>query len=278
MRASGVDYVITVHDLRAFHPEFASALDQRIITENVAGARAIICSWPHPYADVCRLFPQHADKVFMIPLPVFNPPAEIDPFKATDRLAPLLLYPAGLSEHKNHQNLLRAISHLPSVRLVCTGPAPQPNLGRLQQLVSQLGLTQRVSFTGYVTDEELQQYFAECDAVILPTRWEAASGPLFEALARRKPIIVSDISPIRAQLAFAGAHAELFNPESPEDIAAAVRRWQRGHDPDYSELKAWIWYRDWSDVASEYMRIFAWVRGGRKPNELQPKPHLETTE
>lgn len=263
-------FVMTVHDLRAFQPGFVSPLDQRIITENMRRAAAVICSWPHPFADANRLFPEFSAKIFMSPLPVFNPPVSIFEPHTTNRSSPTLLYPAGLAPHKNHENLVRAMADLPTSRLICTGPPTEPLKRQLENLVVELGLADRVEFTGFVSGSELQEQYAGCDAVIIPTRWEAASGPLFEALAWRKPIIASRIGPVTSQLRFAGAQANLFDPESPQDIVRAVRRWQSGTDPDYSDLSEWIWERNWTDVATEYRRIFAWVMGHEKPVDLQP--------
>lgn len=263
-------FVMTVHDLRTFQPDFASPLDQEIIAENMRRAAAIVCSWPHPYADARRIFPEHAGKIFMSSLPVFNPPVGEYDRHTFNRSHPTLLYPAGLAPHKNHENLLRAMVDLPTARLICTGPPTEPLMGQLQKLVSELGLVDRVEFTGFVSGSELQKHYAECDAVILPTRWEAASGPLFEALAWHKPIIASRIGPVTSQLRFAGAQAHLFDPESPGDIVRAVKGWLSGPEPDYSAVNEWIWKRTWTDVASEYRRVFDWAMGHDKPLALQP--------
>jgi glycosyltransferase involved in cell wall biosynthesis len=274
--ATAETFVMTVHDLRPFQPEFASPLDQSIIAQNMSRATAVVCSWPHPYADAQRLFPEHTAKIFMSPLPIFNPPVGDFTPHVVNRSAPTLLYPAGIAPHKNHENLVRAMADLPTARLVCTGPPTEPLLGRLKGLVNELGLADRVEFTGFVSAAELQEQFANCDAVIIPTRWEAASGPLFEALAWRKPVIASRIGPVTAQLRFAGAEAHLFDPESPDAIAQAVKDWQSGPDPDYSDLNEWIWKRDWAAVATDYRRVFDWARGLDKPTDLQPSLDEET--
>jgi colanic acid/amylovoran biosynthesis glycosyltransferase len=61
-----------------------------------------------------------------------------------------------------------------------------------------------VELLGRVDDARLDQLYAECDALILPTRFEGMPTVVLEAMARAKPIIVSDV----------GASGELVSPHN----------------------------------------------------------------
>ena len=62
-------------------------------------------------------------------------------------------------------------------------------------------LPPNVELMGRVDDERLNQLYADCTALILPTRFEGMPTVVLEAMARAKPIIVSDV----------GASGELVN-------------------------------------------------------------------
>lgn len=267
--------VVTAHDFRVFESGFTSQIDQALISRNLELASAIICSWPHPYDDAHRLFPQHADKLFLVPLPVFNAPSTTA--RPIEPGGPLL-YPASTAPHKNHARLLESVARIPGVRLTCAGPLAEPWASQLKEQARRLGIDDRVVFPGFVSDTSLNQLFANCSAVVVPTLWEAASGPVFEALAWKKPVIASDIEPIRSQLRLVGGQADLFDPLDVTDMSAVIRRTidnleQRTRTAATFEM--WLTRRTWDQVADDYLRVFHWADGGGgKPVDLQPERRL----
>ena len=66
------------------------------------------------------------------------------------------------------------------------------------------GLPPNVQLLGRVDDEELDRLYRNCDAFVLPTRFEGMPTVVLEAMARAKPILVSDV----------GATAELVDPRN----------------------------------------------------------------
>ena len=76
--------------------------------------------------------------------------------------------------------------------------------GPLLAQYQQAGLPPNVELLGRVDDAQLNKLYAECDALILPTRFEGMPTVVLEAMARAKPIIVSDV----------GASGELVSPHN----------------------------------------------------------------
>ncbi len=66
------------------------------------------------------------------------------------------------------------------------------------------GLPANVQLLGRVDDAQLNRLYGDCDALVLPTRFEGMPTVVLEAMARAKPIIVSDV----------GASAELVSPHN----------------------------------------------------------------
>ncbi|MBT4153840.1 MAG: glycosyltransferase family 4 protein [Candidatus Magasanikbacteria bacterium] len=125
---------------------------------------------------------------------------------------PVLLFVGGMdSAHafKGIETLLKALSTLkrteqqmPQVVLVGDG-----NLRRKYMLMSKgMGLSRYVRFAGRISDEELPEYYAFADAVVLPSdnAAEAFGMVLIEAYASGTPVIASDLPGVRTVATHAG--------------------------------------------------------------------------
>lgn len=75
----------------------------------------------------------------------------------------------------------------PAVRFRLAGDGPL--MGPLRRS----GVPENVDLLGRVDDDELSACYASCDALILPTRFEGMPTVVLEAMARAKPVIVSDV-------------------------------------------------------------------------------------
>ena len=81
------------------------------------------------------------------------------------------------------------------VRFVLAGDGP------LLEGMKQEGLPANVELPGRVDDAQLSKLYAECHALLLPTRFEGMPTVVLEAMAHARPVIVSDV----------GATAELVD-------------------------------------------------------------------
>lgn len=52
--------------------------------------------------------------------------------------------------------------------------------------------TDRITFLGWIPHDKLASYYSACDAVIMPSRWEAFGLVAIEAMKYGKPVIVSN--------------------------------------------------------------------------------------
>jgi sugar transferase (PEP-CTERM/EpsH1 system associated) len=93
---------------------------------------------------------------------------------------------------KNYGLLLRAMArlpHAPSCRLILIGDGPERSA--LTQLATQLGLEDRVEFSGH--REDVPHLLAELDIFVLPSLSEGLSNTLLEAMAAGLPVLASDV-------------------------------------------------------------------------------------
>ena len=157
-------------------------------------ARAVIAT-SQPYVDASAALAAWHDKVRVVPLGI-APVAAGLPAQASP------LWPAGglrvlavgrLSYYKGFDVLLRALAAVPQAQLLLIGSGECETA--LCALARELGIGERVRFTGHVDDAVLAQAYAQADVLCLPSseRAEAFGLVLLEAMRARLPVIASDI-------------------------------------------------------------------------------------
>jgi glycosyltransferase involved in cell wall biosynthesis len=135
-------------------------------------------------------------------------------------------YPAVTWEHKNHLRLLAALAELRDARglvvpLICTGHRFERHAAKVDAEVKRLRLEAQVRFLGSVSFSELRALYRVAQFVVVPTLFEAASGPVFESWQEGTAVACSTVTSLPQQ---AGDAALLFDPYDVKAIAAAVAR------------------------------------------------------
>lgn len=228
--------VYNPHDLQHLHyPQFFTPeeIKRREVIYPAAclAAHTVIVASQFVKQDVIEKYGVKADKIQVIP---WSPP-KISLHDFTEEESrilfekydlpphPFILYPAMTWEHKNHIRLLEAIALLRErdglkINLVCTGHKNE-FYPVIEKRLRELNLEGQVKFTGIVEYEELSIFYRRAQFVIVPTLFEAASAPLFEAWQHGAPVACSAVTSLPEQAANA---ALLFDPFSVDGIATAI--------------------------------------------------------
>jgi len=108
-----------------------------------------------------------------------------------------ILFVGRLERRKGLAFLLNACANVkcsfPNFRLIVVGPGTVLRR-RYNSMVEDLGLTDDVIFTGYVSGEELPSYYRSADIFCAPsTEGESFGIVLLEAMACGKPVVASNI-------------------------------------------------------------------------------------
>jgi glycosyltransferase involved in cell wall biosynthesis len=98
---------------------------------------------------------------------------------------------------------------------------PSLKAERDMRLVEQLGLGDRVRFTGWVADEDLPVLYSLADAFVFPSLYEGFGVPLLEAMACGCPVVTSTGGSCAEVVGEAGL---CVDPADPAAIAGAVLR------------------------------------------------------
>lgn len=121
-----------------------------------------------------------------------------------DPTAQIVAYVGRFDPRKGIEVLVRATAHLCQQKgldrlqvLVGGGSTPGRSDGderdRLEQLVADLGLKERVRFVGRVSDEDLPAYYAAADVCAVPSYYEPFGLVAIEAMASGTPVVASNV-------------------------------------------------------------------------------------
>jgi phosphatidylinositol alpha-1,6-mannosyltransferase len=144
---------------------------------------------------------------------------------------PLLVYAGRLVEEKGVEDLIRSVAllleKLPDCSTLILGDGQHRRW--LESLASQLGLSDRITFAGWVPSDSVPHYLAAADVFIAPSRrapdgWIEAQGlTILEAMAAGIPVISTRLGGV-VDAVIDGETGLLVRERSPEELAAAVER------------------------------------------------------
>ncbi|WP_431277171.1 glycosyltransferase [Leifsonia poae] len=142
----------------------------------------------------------------------------------TPRTENRILFVGRVTGEKQIDVLLNAVKKLPATldaKLEIVGGGDQ--LKNLQHLADTLGIADRVTFTGYVTDEELRDAYTRASVFAMPSIAELQSIATMEAMASALPIVAADAMAL-PHLVHDGDNGYLFKPGDADDLAAHLER------------------------------------------------------
>lgn len=204
------------HDLQhEHHPEFfdrESILRRRRHYTAFAAAAAYVpvaSSWIAE--DVHRHLGVERDRIKVVPwaavLPAYPEPSpsSLDGTREAHQLpTSFAFYPAQSWPHKNHVVLLRSLALMRSrgmdVPVVFSG-GRTAYAEELDDIARGLGVADLVHWIGFVPDRDLRAIYALARVVAIPTGFEAASFPMWEAFYAGVPVVSSDVTSLPRQAA-----------------------------------------------------------------------------
>lgn len=158
----------------------------------------------------------------------YTPPSVRGQFRRTHpQLAdhPMLLFMGRLHPRKGIDLLLSAMADLEHrhARLVFAGPDTHGYRARAETQARQLGLSERVLFTGMLEKSEKLAALADADLFVLPSEHENFGIVVIEALAMDTPVLVSDRVALAPALRPAAVGAVL--PLDADTWTRAIDQW-----------------------------------------------------
>jgi glycosyltransferase involved in cell wall biosynthesis len=168
----------------------------------------------------------------IIPCPVeevAQPIAHLDPVpckNATQTHRFLCL--SSFATHKNVEILVDVASLLKArglpAQIILTLNDKDDHVRAFRARIEERGLSDIILNAGVLDFEEINDWFANCDALLLPTKLESFGLPYVESLARGRPILTSNL-PFAHEVCKTGTL--FFDPTDPHDIADKVEEFMR---------------------------------------------------
>jgi glycosyltransferase involved in cell wall biosynthesis len=106
----------------------------------------------------------------------------------------------------------------------------------LEHLADTLGIRDRVTFTGYVTDEELRAAYSRATVFAMPSIAELQSIATMEAMASGLPVVAANAMAL-PHLVHDGSNGYLFEPGNAADLAAKLTQVLTAAPEDLDALK-----------------------------------------
>lgn len=227
--------IISMHDVQQFHfPEFFSPIE-RIYKSiryyiSMNETNHVIVSYKHVKDDLLKYFSDTKAEVSVCPVPVNEDWVSDKPVTGSDELMKkykipesILITPAATWEHKNHIAVLEAIALLrdEGINVFWVSTGNKTNFfPTIENKINELNLSDIVLFTGVVPDADLMGLYKMTKIMIIPTLYEAGSGPLFEAMRYQIPVICSNVTSLPETI---GNAEFVFEPRNYRQIADLIK-------------------------------------------------------
>ena len=228
---TAIPSVVTIFDLSfIYYPEiypYSRRLYLNAATKWACKkAKKIITISESAKNDIVQFFGADPERVHVIYpglRPNFIRPSQqkIDNFRQEKQLPDrFILHVGTLQPRKNLTLLIEAFAKVnaPNIDLVFAGGKGW-FFSQIFDKVSQLGLTNRVHFPGYVPDQELPLWYAAADLLVFPSVYEGFGMPIIEAMGCGTPVLASNASAMPEAVGDVG---ELFDPRNVSNLTESI--------------------------------------------------------
>lgn len=247
-----------VHDLAIFfgrgirHNQRSQWTEKISLRWSMWASAAITTISQSTKRDLCRVVPSIEAKIKVAPLAsIIVQPTKVIP---RSKRRPVILFVGTLEPRKGVDNLLKAFAGLPEslqagYQLQLIGKVGWGGQNYPQQAQS-LGIANQVVWSGYQSNQEVEQAYREAILVVYPSRYEGFGLPVAESLAAGTPVITSDNS----ALPEAGGKAAIYvETDAVSSLTKAMQKMLT--DADLWQKQAMLGFeiakqRSWLEVAN----------------------------
>ncbi len=177
-----------------------------------------------------------------------------------------ILNAGGIHERKNIPGLIEAFSRLVANndypgKLIITGsvsgaPYQEKMKAVCDKTVIETGMRNRVVFTGFIPEKELDFLFKYAQLFIYPSFYEGFGIPILEAMKIGTPVVTSNNTAMKE---VSGGAALLIDPSDTEGIMAAMQRLLTNHELKKELVrkgKAVARNYSWEKTGAQYLKLY----------------------
>ncbi|BAQ59985.1 glycosyl transferase [Geminocystis sp. NIES-3708] len=133
------------------------------------------------------------------------------------------------------------------------------NTNYIKDLAHHLGIWDRCYFTGFMSDEDLNQFQTVADCAVFPSLYEPFGIVALESFASRVPVVVSDTGGL-PEVVRHGNTGMVTQTNNPDSLAWGILEMLR--NPDYAQLLVNNAYEDlskrfqWAKLAQQTVAVY----------------------
>jgi glycosyltransferase involved in cell wall biosynthesis len=250
--------VLTIHDINFMYedkPLFKKRKYLKALQQKIDSASHIIAISQHVKNDILQ-YCNVADKPISVIYNGCNISDAIIAEKPANIAAQPFLYSIGTIAEKKNFHVLPALLVNNNYQLIISGITQSESYK--QQIIDsakQLGVADRLVFTGAISEAEKYWYYQHCEAFVFPSIAEGFGLPVIEAMHFGKPAILSTHTSLPE---IGGPHAYYFPNFEPETMQQTLlNSFAHYHQQNPQvAIKNWASQFTWQQAAILYLNVY----------------------
>lgn len=225
-RLSRTPFVLWVgiwsHPTTTFH-----RVSRRFVAQLYRAASALAVYGPHVAEHVWREAGR-TNGVFEVPQSVDNDIFRTAPARSSRSNGVFVaLYVGRLEEGKGLETLIQAVATVDGLRLLIAGSGSMRS--SLERLAQRLGVSERIAFSGYVSQADLPEFFSTADCLVLPSETTPSFRETWglvvnEAMNVGLAVVATDaVGAVAGGLVQDGVTGLVVPEQAPKELSAALR-------------------------------------------------------
>jgi len=188
-----------------------------------------------------------------VDLALFTPPNDREALRDNLGISDKTILSVGhLIERKGHDLVIKSLTEMPGVKLLIAGDGEEE--ANLIKLVTDHGLTNRVTFLGAIPHQQLRDYYGAVDAMILASSREGWANVLLESMACGTPVVATSIWGTPEVVAT--PEAGVLVDRDPHSIAQGVMQLFQNY-PNRDATRLYAEKFSWDDTTKGQLDLFS---------------------
>ena len=169
----------------------------------------------------------------------------------------VFLISSRIVQEKQVKEMLIALSKFEkeNFRVIITGRNDGSKYSNEVKKIIDTYLSEKIIFTGYVTDEVLREIYFITDVMLSFSKSEGGPFSIFQAYLMEVPVIQSSVG-IAGEIALQYSISRLVSPNSTDEFSGALSDFFKGKIPTILEREIAEKYFTWNSVAEYYFNVF----------------------